>query len=99
MIPKQVIYIGKIMHMRLIPKRHKFQYSFFSLFLDIDLLQTTKKKLRIFGVNNFNIFSFYESDHGSRDGKSLRSWVDYQLPKNNIPNTTITTVGIKQPIS
>ena len=85
MIPKQVIYIGKIMHMRLIPKRHKFQYSFFSLFLDIDLLQTTKTKLRIFGVNNFNIFSFYESDHGSRDGKSLRPWVDYQLAKNKMP--------------
>ncbi len=85
MIPKQVIYIGKIMHMRLIPKTHKFQYSFFSLFLDIDLLQTTTRGLRVFGVNKFNLFSFYERDHGSRDGKSLRSWVDYQLKKNKMP--------------
>ena len=85
MIPKQVIYIGKIMHMRLIPKRHKFQYSFFSLFLDVDLLHATKKELRILGVNKFNLFSFYERDHGSRDGKSLRPWVDYQLKKNGMP--------------
>ena len=85
MIPKEVIYIGKIMHLRLIPKRHKFQYSFFSLFLDVDFIKTPKKKLSLFSVNKFNLFSFYEKDHGSRDGKPLRPWINQQLKKNKMP--------------
>ena len=85
MIPNQAIYIGKIMHMRLIPKRHKFQYSFFSLFLDIDFFEKTQRKLSIFSLNRFNIFSFYEKDHGLRDGSPLRSWVNNELRRTKMP--------------
>lgn len=85
MIPNQVIYIGKIMHMRLIPKMHKFQYSFFSLFLDIDVFDATQRKLRFFSINRFNIFSFYEKDHGLRDGSSLRLWLNSELQRTQMP--------------
>lgn len=85
MIPREVIYVGKIMHLRLIPKKHKFQYSFFSFLLDIDCLQKPKKDLRLLSINRFNIFSFYEKDHGSRDGSALRVWADDQLKKNKMP--------------
>ena len=85
MIPNEVIYTGKIMHMRLIPKKHKFQYRFFSLFLDIDILDQPKNNLSFFSVNKFNLFSFYESDHGSRDGRPLRPWIDDQLKRKKMP--------------
>ena len=86
MIPHQVIYIGKIMHMRLIPKMHKFQYGFFSLFLNIDVFEKTERKLRVFSVNRFNIFSFYEKDHGLRDGSPLRPWLDSELQRAQMPD-------------
>ena len=85
MIPDQVIYIGKIMHMRLIPKMHKFQYSFFSLFMDIDVFENTQRKLSIFSLNRFNIFSFYEKDHGLRDGSPLRPWLNSELRRTKMP--------------
>jgi DUF1365 family protein len=86
MIPRQVIYIGKIMHLRLIPKIHKFQYSFFSLFLDIDVFDKTQCELSIFSVNRFNIFSFYEKDHGLRDGSPLRPWLNSELQRTQMPD-------------
>ena len=67
------------------PKRHKFRYSFFSLFLDIDYIKTPKKGLSLLSVNKFNLFSFYEKDHGSRDGKALRPWINDLLKKNRMP--------------
>ena len=86
MTPNQVIYIGKIMHMRLIPKLHKFQYSFFSLFLNIDAFENTQQKLSVFSVNSFNIFSFFERDHGLRDGSPLRPWLNNELQRTQMPD-------------
>ena len=42
------------------------------------------KKNLIFSYNKFNIFSFYNNDHGNRDGKSLKVWVFENLKKFNI---------------
>ena len=85
MIPEEAIYVGSIMHMRLIPKKHKFHYTFFSLFLDVDIIKTRRSRFSLFSVNKFNVLSFYDRDHGFRDGTSLRSWVDDQLKKNKLP--------------
>ena len=78
MIPTQVIYVGNIVHSRLIPKKHKFKYKFFSLFLDIDRLRETERSLPLFSIDKFNLLSFYQSDHGPRDGRKLRPWLDMQ---------------------
>jgi DUF1365 family protein len=32
--------------------------------------------LRWFAHNRFNLFSFYDRDHGRRDGSALRPWID-----------------------
>jgi DUF1365 family protein len=85
MIPNQVIYTGRIMHMRLIPKKNKFQYKFFSLFLNIDCLDETFRKFKLLNLNRFGLLSFYEKDHGLRDGSLLRTWVDRQLKMNSMP--------------
>lgn len=65
---ESALYSGQVMHQRLRPKKHRFTYRVFSLCLDLDELETLDRRLRLFSLNRFNLFSFYEKDHGS--GKS-----------------------------
>jgi len=78
-MPDASLYVGKVMHHRLQPKRHRFIYRQFSLLLDIDRLPEIDKHLRLFSVDQFNLLSFYNEDHGQRDGSHLRPWVEKNL--------------------
>ncbi|NCA71031.1 MAG: DUF1365 domain-containing protein [Sphingobacteriia bacterium] len=66
---------GDVMHRRLFPVRYKFVYRVFSLLLDIDRIPEVARASRWFSHNRFNLFSFYDRDHGPRDGGPLRPWV------------------------
>ena len=79
-----IIYISVILHVRYIPFKHKFKYKVPSIFVDIDELKILKKKFLFFSVNSFNIFSFYEKDHGYRDSRSIKDYVEFYLNKYNI---------------
>lgn len=57
------LYHGKVMHARLSPKQHRFQYRVYSLLIDIDRLKDASKLSSIFSINRFNLTSFYPSDH------------------------------------
>ena len=78
------IYKGIVTHRRFKPKRHFFSYKTFSILFDIDELKKLEKKILIFSLNKFNIFSFYNKDHGDRDGADLKNWVQKNLKKFNI---------------
>tara|TARA_B100000579_G_scaffold303047_1_gene252952 strand:+ start:1160 stop:1921 length:762 start_codon:yes stop_codon:yes gene_type:complete len=78
------IYKGIVTHRRFKPKRHFFSYKTFSIFFDLDELRELQKKISIFSFNKFNIFSFYNKDHGNRDGSNLKDWVIKNLKKYNI---------------
>ncbi len=78
------IYKGIVTHRRFKPKRHFFSYKTFSILFDLDELEDLEKKISIFSLNKFNLFSFYNKDHGDRDGKNLKNWVRTNLKKNNI---------------
>ena len=78
------IYNGVVTHTRLKPVKHHLKYKTFSIFLDLDEIDKLDKSNPIFSFNRFNIFSFYNKDHGARDGKSLKSWVINNLKKFNI---------------
>jgi len=78
------IYNGKVTHTRFKPVRHFLKYNTFSFLIDLDELEQLDKKISIFSFNKFNIFSFYNKDHGNRDGKSLKAWVLENLKKFNI---------------
>ena len=84
MIKNSYIYTGTVIHKRFKPKVHSFNYSVFSLLIDLSELDLMNNSLRIFSYNKFNIVSFYSKDHGPRDGSSLRNWVIENLQKNNI---------------
>ena len=73
------LYLGRVMHQRLKPARHRLQYRVFSLLVDIDSLPTLAKRLRLFSLNRFNLFSLHERDYGASDGDGLRAHVERQL--------------------
>ena len=78
------IYNGTVIHKRFKPKTHFFKYSVFSLLIDLSELDKLDKKIKFFSFNKFNLVSFFEKDHGSRDGKPLNEWVKKNLDDNNI---------------
>jgi len=85
------IYSGIITHKRFKPKKHFFSYKTFSLLINLKEVDNIAKKISFFSYNKFNILSFYNLDHGPRNGKSLTTWVKKTLSgsKINIDNGTI----------
>ena len=86
---KSSIYNGQVIHKRFKPKVHSFRYDVFSLLIDLSELETLDKQVNFFSYNKFNWISFYDKDHGDRDGSSLINWVQKNLRKNNISTENI----------
>ena len=89
MIKNSFIYSGNVVHKRFKPKVHYFKYKVFSLLIDLSEIESMEKNLKIFSFNKFNIISFYNKDHGARDGSSIKDWVINNLKKNNIDTNDI----------
>ena len=68
------IYSGFVAHQRFKPKKHFFSYKTFSLLIDLSEINELEKKINFFSYNKFNILSFYNIDHGPRDGSSITKW-------------------------
>jgi len=78
------IYSGFVTHRRFKPKRHFFSYKTFSLLIDLNEIENLGKEINFFSYNKFNILSFYDVDHGPRDGNSLIPWVKSALANAKI---------------
>lgn len=72
------------MHHRIRPKHHRFVYRLFTFLFDIDRLADVDQRLRLFSIERPNLFSFYNSDHGPRDGSGLRPWIEAELKRGGI---------------
>ena len=92
MTKSSCIYSGHVVHKRFKPKKHFFKYKVFSFLIDLSEIRQLEKELILFSYNKFNILSFYDADHGSRDGSSLIDWVKQNMTKNNI---SIEGISIK----
>ena len=68
------LYVGDVMHARLKPMGHRFSYRVMSLLIDLDRLADANRQSLLFGINRAALYSFRESDHGARDGTSLRAY-------------------------
>jgi uncharacterized protein len=66
------IYVGTVVHHRLRPTPHKLSYGVFSLLLDVDAIADACQ-LKLLSHNRFNLFSFYDRDHGAGDGEPVAS--------------------------
>ena len=78
------IIVSSIVHKRYGNIQHFFKYKVPSLFIDLDELEIIKSQSKIFSINSFNIFSFYEKDHGFRDGRSIKDFVQEKLKSYNV---------------
>ena len=63
------------------------------MLIDIDDLKYLDKNLNLFSFNKFNIFSFYEKDHGLKNGTPVKDWIlevisksDIDIDANNLKN-------------
>jgi uncharacterized protein len=68
------LYVGCVMHARLKPIGHRFNYRVMSLLIDLDRLADADRQSPLFCVNRAALYSFHEADHGQRDGSSLRAY-------------------------
>ena len=79
---KSTLYEGVVMHRRLRPRQHRFQYRVFAMLLELDELAALDRQLKLFSHNRWGLFSFQDKDHG--DGRALGAWLDDLLAQNNI---------------
>ncbi|MDR3483656.1 MAG: DUF1365 domain-containing protein [Bradyrhizobium sp.] len=81
------LYFGKVMHARLKPMGHRFNYRVMSLLIDLDRLDAADRQCSLFGVNRAALYSFNEADHGERDGSSLRAYAQRHAAEHGIDLT------------
>ena len=67
------IYECQVMHHRLKPKEHRFDYRVFYLWLDLDELESLSGRLRLFKRNRAALFSFFDADHILKGGANVNS--------------------------
>lgn len=81
--PENGLYVGKVFHERHQPFSHKFRYSVFSIWFDLD----NPPKSRFLSFNRCNILSFWNKDHGNRSGEDIRPWIENAAKDKNIDMT------------
>lgn len=79
------LFPGHVTHARFKPKVHKLAYRIYSLLLDLDELDALDKKLRLFSVDRFNLFSFHRRDRGDRSAVGLRQQVETAMAAAGLP--------------
>lgn len=87
------LYKAKVMHHRLSPKRHRFNYNVFMFYVSLDELPMLEKKLKLFSLEKFNFFSFRQKEHlrfplnATGGGQSPRAHISAYLLQNGIALT------------
>ncbi len=82
--PAAALYFGPVMHARMRPMAHRFNYQVMSLLIDLDRLAEADRISPLFGVNRRALYSFDERDHGPRDGSSLRAYVERRAAEHGV---------------
>jgi DUF1365 family protein len=90
-----------VLHHRLAPKRHRFEYGIFMVLLDLDELDTLTEQLRLFGRNRRRPYNFRDDDHlqtrkaeggGQNEAPDLKSEIRAWLAEQGVatePNCRI----------
>lgn len=80
--PAPRIYFGRVMHRRLRPVAHRFEYPVFHLLVPLSRVVDLESPL--FGVNRRGLFSFHFSDYGAGDGRHPLAWVRETLAREGL---------------
>jgi DUF1365 family protein len=78
------LYTGTITHERRVPKKNRFRYQVYYVFVDVDELDTLDDRLNRFAHNRPGLVSLWDKDHGPRDGSPLRPWIDAVCAEHGI---------------
>lgn len=70
---------GHVMHARLFPRENKFRYGIYYMALPLSRLHDLPLP-----YNKFGLLSFYDKDHGARDGSNLEIWARNILKTHKI---------------
>jgi DUF1365 family protein len=75
--------VASVAHARQLPVRHAFRYHVY--YLCVALNDIPRMALSLLSLERFNLFGFYASDHGARDGSSLEVWIKRLLNEWRVP--------------
>ena len=78
------LYTGTVMHERSFPRRHRLSYGVWYLLADLDELADLDRTVTGFAHNRPAAVSFFDADHGPRDGSPLRPWIDARLAEADV---------------
>jgi uncharacterized protein len=76
---QSALFVGRVVHERLQPARHRLSYRVFMGLFDLDELTELDACCRGFGYNRRALISFYDRDHGDGTGAPLRSQIEAKL--------------------
>jgi DUF1365 family protein len=82
---ESALYQGVVVHQRFKPAGHRLRYRIVSLLIDLDELPALSRRLRLFSVDRFNLFSIRQGDFGAGTPTGLRDWVAAQCAAAGIP--------------
>jgi DUF1365 family protein len=88
------LYECHVMHHRLAPKVHRFQYKVFYLWLDLDEIDALSEHLRLFKRNRWSLFSFFDADHIVKHGRDVKENVLQILREQQIDTTPIASIRL-----
>ena len=94
---RSCLYEGDVLHRRVKPHTHHLRYKVYTLCLDLDELPVLDQKLKGFKHNAFAPVSFYDTDHGPRDGTPLKPWVLAQAEAAGVSLANPTIMMLSYP--
>jgi uncharacterized protein len=83
--PAVQLLLGKVVHARLRPVRHRFVYPV--LWVRVNVARLDSCSTRWFGVDRARLLSIRRRDYGPGDGSSLDAWMRAQLQEHGIAAT------------
>ena len=60
------LYVGRVIHQRLSPKRHFLSYGLFQILIDLDQIEGVLAGLKNVSHNRFNLFGLFDQDFGPK---------------------------------
>ena len=84
------LYVGETWHRRFAPRPHEFRYRLFQLLVDIDQLDQAFAGLTWIKLGRRGPMSFEPRDHGDRQSRDLRPWVEATLARAGVQASAAT---------
>jgi len=78
------IFNANVAHKRLFPKVNSFNYNIYYIALPLEKINDIANSKLAIAINKYATLSFYQKDHGNKDGSNLEEWIRGILKKYKI---------------